>query len=281
MQKCEKTAISERRQGLQKNNFVCDTLQHYFYLLKYYLTMKGGFDKMKICICDDESCVRKEIKEYILPFFSNESPPNIVDCQCGEELIKNFSSGAEYDIIFLDIEMANINGIETANKIREISSDVIIIFVSSHKNYVFEAFKCEALHFIVKPISKSEFDEVFVRALHKYNQINDRFPISWKYSRNNLRIKDIMYIEGYRRHLKVHTQNNIYETVGKISDAYNTLADHGFVLIHQGYIVNMQYILNFRSDEVVLINNEKLMVSVRKRSEALQVYDKFIQKWKW
>ena len=177
--------------------------------------------------------------------------------------------------------MGKINGIDAAAEIRKYSPETIIIFVSSHRNYVFDAFKCEALHYIVKPIKQAEFQDVFNRALHKYRVLNNCFPIKWNHTRSNIRISDIMYVEGFKRRLLVHTENETFNHIGKISDAYEQLKAHGFVLIHQGYVVNMHYIQTFSSDEVVLLNGEKVMVSVRKRAEALQIYDKYIQKWKW
>lgn len=236
---------------------------------------------MKICICDDNRTVHQEIRKFMFPFFSGSNSPSIADCYSGEEIISHYTASKTYDIVFLDVEMSEINGIKAAEEIRRYAPETIIIFVSSHRNYVFDAFRCEALHFIVKPIKSEEFNDVFNRALHKYRLLNDRFPVSWKHTRSNLRINDIIYIEGYRRRLTVHTTNEEYSHIGKISDAYEELKAHGFILIHQGFLVNMHYIKTFGSDEVVLLNGEKLMISVRKRAEALQMYDKYIQKWKW
>ena len=236
---------------------------------------------MKICICDDDKIIHQEIKDYLAPFFTEANAPSITDCFSGEELVSHGSTPNFFDIIFLDIEMGKINGIDAAAEIRKYSPETIIIFVSSHRNYVFDAFKCEALHYIVKPIKQAEFQDVFNRALHKYRVLNNCFPIKWNHTRSNIRISDIMYVEGFKRRLLVHTENETFNHIGKISDAYEQLKAHGFVLIHQGYVVNMHYIQTFLSDEVVLLNGEKVMVSVRKRAEALQIYDKYIQKWKW
>lgn len=236
---------------------------------------------MKICICDDNLYIHKEIKRFIAAFFSQTALPEIACCQSGEELLSHYSEGKEYDIIFLDIEMAKINGIETAKEIRKSSPDAIIIFVSSHKGYVFDAFRCEALHFIVKPINQEEFDDVFNRAMNKFKSTRSFLPLQWQNSRMNIRISDILYVEGYRRHLRVHTLNEAFEAQGKISKVYEKLREHGFLLIHQGYIVNMQYIKRFNATDVTLENGTEVMMSARRRAEALQIYDRYIQKWGW
>lgn len=236
---------------------------------------------MKICICDDDRVFHKEVKKFLLPFFGESNVPLIKDCYSGEELVSYSTSSDSFDIIFLDIEMGNINGIEAAEEIRKYSPDTIIIFISSHRNYVFDAFKCEALHYILKPITQTDFDDVFIRALNKYNLYHETFPIKWNHTRANPRISDIMYIESFKRRLLVHTIQKTYHHIGKITDAYEQLKTHGFVFVHQGFIVNMHYIQSFSKDEIILHNGQTVMVSVRKRAEALEIYDKYIQKWKW
>lgn len=236
---------------------------------------------MKICICDDNLNMHDEIKQLITEFFSRTDIPEFLCFVSGEELLHHYSNGNEFDIVFLDIEMFGINGIETAEKIKKISPETIIIFVSSHKNYVFDAFRCEALHFLVKPINTSEFENVFSRAVNKYKSRNNFLPLKWQNTRMNIKISDIYYVEGYRRHLKIHTSNESIEAQGNISSIYEKLREHGFLLIHQGYIVNMQYIKRFNATDVVLENGAEVMMSARRRADALIVYNNFVRKWKW
>lgn len=236
---------------------------------------------MKICICDDDLRIHDEIKQLIGNFFSQNDISEFFCFGSGEELLAHYSQGDEFDIIFLDIEMREINGIETAEEIRKKSPEAIIIFVSSHKNYVFDAFRCEALHFLVKPINKTEFEDVFSRAVNKYKSSRNFLPLQWQNTKMNIKISNIFYVEGYRRHLKIYTADEAFEAQGNISSAYEKLREHGFLLIHQGYLVNMQYIKRFNATDVVLENGSKVMMSARRRADALMVYNNFVRKWKW
>ena len=101
---------------------------------------------MRIAICDDEKIFRDQIKKYILEVSSDSS---IDEYTCGDDLA---GSESNYDIIFLDIEMPGISGIETAEKLRENGSDADIIFLTSHVEFVYEAFKVRAFRFLQKPI---------------------------------------------------------------------------------------------------------------------------------
>ena len=236
---------------------------------------------MKICICDDDNFSVSEIRSLLKPFRTESDAFDVSDFSCGEELIESYKNGRGFDIVFIDIEMKGMNGIEAAERIREIAPETIIIFVSGHPGYIFEAFRIEALHFLVKPIKKREFTDVFARAMKKYTSLNASVILKWESVRNKIAINKISYVEGYRRHLIVHTANGVYEAVGKISEIYELLKPHGFVRVHQGFIVNMNYIQSFTTNEVELTDGSKVAVSVRKKQEALKAYDIFIRKWGW
>ncbi len=236
---------------------------------------------MKIAICDDELIMRQTIQSHIENFKSTPTTFEFLHFNCGEKLLNYYSSGNKADIIFLDVEMNNLNGIETAAQIRSFQKDAIIIFVSAHQSYVFEAFRVEALHFLLKPIDEDEFNDVFCRALNKYKLLNSFMYFKWQNDRLKTPINDIIYIEGYRRHLTVHTVNEVFETVGKIPDLLKELEPHGFLRIHQGYLINMDYIRLFGKNDVLLTNGDKAMISVRKRNEALKIFDRYLQRKKW
>ena len=129
--------------------------------------------------------------------------------------------------------------------VRKKDSKVIIIFISSHPNYVFESFNVEPLHFLVKPISEVEFKNVFFRAVSKYNNLNSVLSLKWQNERYQIKISQILYIEAYRRHVTVYTENECFEAVGKLSEMLEILEPHGFIRTHQGFLVNMDFIKRF------------------------------------
>ncbi len=236
---------------------------------------------MKIAICDDEKIMRNEVESLVRSFNALPAQFETAHFDSGEQLEAHYTAGGRADIIFLDIEMGKSNGIETAEKIRALQRDAIIIFISSHRGYVFDAFRVEALHFILKPIDKYEFDEVFTRAINKHHLLNSYLSFKWENDRRKIAINDIIYIESYNRRLSVHTVNDVFDTTGKMNDLAKTLETHGFLRIHQGFLVNMNYIRVFDKTNVSLTNGETVMISVRKRSEALKAFDRYLRKWKW
>ena len=127
---------------------------------------------MKICICDDDKTIHKIIKSYFNNYTFSSSFL-ISDLYSAEELINSYSQKKYYDVILLDIEMLQISGIDAAEEIKKITPNVIVIFISNHPKYVFDTFKVEPLHFLVKPLSEQDFFDVFKRALHKYKTLNE------------------------------------------------------------------------------------------------------------
>lgn len=236
---------------------------------------------MRICICDDEKSQHEIIKSYIKGFSLLDQIPEIVSHFSGVELIDDCMNGVSYDILFIDIRLGTENGLEVAETVRQIFPRTIIIFVSNHPDYVFDAFSVEALHFMVKPITELEFRRVFIRAISKYNSLHSLLPSGFLSDRAVICINDILYCEGYNRHVIIYTNDGKYESVAKLSDIYEKLATHGFVQTHQGFIVNMSYIRRFDKESVTLKNGTKVPVSQRKRTEALKIFDDYLKGVLW
>lgn len=234
---------------------------------------------MKIVICDDDLSLRKLICEYIRAY-NNESDIQIYEFSSGEELISSLKSGNRIDIIFLDIEMDKIDGVDTAKLIRIQDKDAIIIFISSHSERVFDTFDCETFNFITKPVSQSRFNEVFSKALEKYKLLNGYFIISWKNENIKMPVNKIKFFESYRKHIIFHTYDGEFEMVATLGDTLQKLLLYGFVQTHQGYVVNMNLIKRFDGLDIILTDGTKVPMSMRKRTSVLQSYAKHIERYK-
>lgn len=235
---------------------------------------------LKICICDDDKEIHNILTTYLQNFETENFKLEIRNFFSAEDLINHYNNDY-FDLIFLDIEIGSQNGIDVAEKIRKKSSKTIIIFISCFPHYVFDSFRVEALHFLVKPISQVEFTNVFNRALLKYKSINASISLKWQNERYVIKVDKIKYIEGYKRHITVYAIDGTYEALGKIPDLLKELSPHGFIRTHQGFLVNMDYIKRFDPTDVVLFDGTKVMISVRKRAEALQAFDKYLKDRKW
>jgi DNA-binding LytR/AlgR family response regulator len=231
---------------------------------------------MKIAICDDEKLCRDLILEYLYKFKQKLYDFEITEFCCGEDLINFLKNDNFFDAIFIDVEMKHLNGIETAHIIREIDKNVIISFLTSYKQYVFNSFKVSAFDYLIKPISEEEFNKLMDRILEKYK--NDHFVLNvkWKDEISQIEIKNILYIEGYRRHLFYQTHQEKFQSLGKLNDIEIQLRKYGLIRCHQGFLVNMNYIKTIEDKNIVLVDGTKIEMSFRKKSECLRIFNKYI-----
>ena len=119
---------------------------------------------MNIAVCDDLPEYREKLKALLNPYIS-ANQLNIAEFCRGEDLLDACEKGVLWDIAFLDIEMDGLTGIETGKRLRKLQRDVIVIFVTSHINYVSDAFRQDAFQFLLKPVKEEDFRKDFERAL--------------------------------------------------------------------------------------------------------------------
>ena len=232
---------------------------------------------MRIAICDDEQSCRERIVTYIEPYFKKHSEMTITEFSCGEELVRVYKCGSTpFDVIFLDVEMKELTGVQTGHIIRKYDTNAMIIFITSYTKYVPEAFILNAFQFLVKPVPQDKFNKEFERALETYNKKRYIYKIFFKDITTCLEVKNILYIETYNRHLQVVTKNGNYEYLGKMSVEEKKLSDYNFIRCHQGYLVNIYYIKNIRKNFLVLINDDEIPISKHIRNEVMTAFNKFI-----
>jgi len=233
---------------------------------------------MIILVCDDDNRYCQKVKENVLSSLDEESEA-IVEIFNSAKALVSFCLENEPDIIFLDIELGDMNGIDLAKYLRSKYPAIIIIYITNYPNYVFSCFDTEPLGFLRKPIDIKEFNITFKRIVKKYTEIHKCIPIKWQNDSINLEIKKICYIEGYNRHLVFHLINeDTYEIVGKINELYNKLIPYGFIKTHQGFIVNMLHIKKFGENEIYMSNGDIVLMSVRRKLKTKEAYSDYINR---
>lgn len=233
---------------------------------------------MRILVCDDEQRYCQIVKKYIMSILDENSECVVETFNSAEKLV-SYCIKHKPDILFLDIELGDMNGIELAKYLRNKFPDLIIVYITNHPNYVFSCFETEPLNFLRKPIDKEELNKTFQRIIKKYTQLHKFIPIKWQNELVNVEIKDICYVEGYNRHLEFHLFNgDCYEIVGRIDEIYDFLKLYGFIKSHQGFIVNMLHIKSFGKDEIYMKNGDTVLMSIRRRLTTKEAYSDYINR---
>lgn len=229
---------------------------------------------MNIAICDDEKIVRQQIKGLIE---KQKADCDLELYETGEELL---AAGKHFDMVFLDIQMEGINGIDTARTLREQNEETVLIFITGIKEYVFDAFDVAAFHYLLKPIEENKFMEVFDRAVKEAEKRKEKGQkqlfIKTRQRNITLEQKNILYIENRGRKAEIHTVDETIEIYAAMIELEKQLGGE-FYRCHRGYLVNMAYITEYSNDSIRLSDGESIYLAKEKYNEFVKEYMRYLR----
>ncbi|MCD8049650.1 MAG: LytTR family DNA-binding domain-containing protein [Clostridia bacterium] len=232
---------------------------------------------MNITICDDSREYIGIIENYI----ESVSKSNY-ECdayESGEDLIAAYVKEGGYDVIFLDMEMKKLNGIDTANKIREIDEHVIIVFITSHTEYMRESFKCLPFRFLVKPVEIEEFNEVYGDICKKLSGRRKTFAFTENRARVILYCDDIIYCESFDHWVMIHTRDEIYKLREPLNEIYSRLDRDMFCRVHKSFVINFRYVKSLKKNDAELYHcGELIPISRSCKKSVLDEYANFLER---
>ena len=230
----------------------------------------------RIGICDDGENVCTSIENMLLQYAEEKNLQ--VDTNVwysGESLRDYLASGGWLDLLFLDIELFQMTGIEVGGYIRNRLDNMSlqIVYISGKASYAQQLFKTQPLDFLVKPILQEQIGEVMDMALKIIKKRNDRFEFQQGKERYYVPMGDIVYMVSERRKIKVVTTKAAFEYYGKLKEAAKCLSED-FIRIHQSYIVNKDYVFRYTYETVELMDGTVLTISPANRK---RVRDKLLR----
>jgi DNA-binding LytR/AlgR family response regulator len=188
---------------------------------------------------------------------------------CGEDLLASISHGYSFDLIFLDIELKEMNGVELGKIIRsELNNEKIhIAYISVNTQYALELFQVRPLDFLVKPYSEEQIVNTIEKARNLTVSYNERFSFKSGQEYCNCSVTDILYFESRAHKIIIKTSDAAREFYQNL----NTIEQESkgkMLRIHKSYLVNPMYITEYRHEEVVICNGDVLPISRKYRSEV-------------
>ncbi|MCR0569442.1 LytTR family DNA-binding domain-containing protein [[Clostridium] innocuum] len=217
----------------------------------------------KIAICDNDLRMKNQIKRICEVYDEKEGISNkYYEFRSGEELL---TSPLHFDLIFLDIEMDDLNGIETAEQIRKTDTEVILIIISGYSKYKTRAYGLHVFDYIDKPFTPSQI----MHALQEVKRY--RRPITSEFTffrttegMTKFNVKEILYLEYNNRKTLIHTTCGIYVTTDTLSECMNRLKNSDFFSPHRAFIVNFYHIRTFESSLIILDDRESTTLPISK-----------------
>lgn len=235
----------------------------------------GESKMMEIAICDDDVITTSYIEQLLEPIAKKKMLKLSVDIfYDGRTLADYINQGKRYDIIYLDIEMHDKNGVDTAREIRLEDKTVKIIYITNHESFAKEVFEVSAYRFITKPIDVSLFERYFLTAVDEI--INKPTYFRYQYNKVSYRIaiNDIMYFQSDRRVTYIITPNGSQKCYEKLNNVEKKLVDSEiyFYRTHQSFLVNPQYVARYTYDAMELIDGTTLAISENRRKKVSTLF---------
>lgn len=225
--------------------------------------------KVKICIVEDDKTALNILTDYLARFESENKCIFAIDTfDRTTTFINNFNS--TYDIIFMDIELPDGNGMDVIKEIRSKDETVVVVFVTNLASYAVKGYEVQAFDFIVKPISYYNFYVKLSKVLDRLEKKKDKeIWIKNKDGRQKVMISSIKYIEVTKHTIFYHTIDGIIKASGTLNVVQQALKDYGFSLCNNCYLVNLKFVKAIKQNDV-LVDDELLLVSRHKKKEFIK-----------
>jgi DNA-binding LytR/AlgR family response regulator len=170
------------------------------------------------------------------------------------------------DLVFLDMDMEKMNGIQLGEAIRALYEDTVIVYITAYEKYALEAFGVRAFHYLLKPLEKETFSKVLKEALkwikkNRQNKPQKVFTVQKKGETVSVPYNDICYFEKTGHKVRIHTGQSCIDYYGNFTDLLAEIGRDSFVQCHQGYIANVLKIRAFRDKTLYLDGDLELPVS--------------------
>lgn len=228
---------------------------------------------LKIAVLDDDEVFGKHVQALLKQYI--EVPTEILYFSTGTAFLKE---GEDTDILFLDIDMPKMNGMELAHELLKKSMPPIVVFLTALPEYVYDAYETEAIGYLLKPIEEEKLEKVLKRAIEKANKRKQNRFICLKSTGQvrRLSVEDILYVENQGRKLLFHTKEAIFTCYGKMEEYERQLPDY-FFRCHRGYLVSLKEVASYERNAIYLSNGEMLLMAKQKYPYFLDACIKWLR----
>lgn len=229
---------------------------------------------LRIAVVEDDKTYAAQLKEYLVRYGTEKNQKiSVALFLDGEDIVTDYS--AEFDIILMDVEMTFMDGMTTAERIREKDNEVVIIFITNMPQYAIQGYKVDALDYVLKPISYFAFSQRIDRALTRVKKKEATYiTVAQKGGKKKLNVDKICYVEVRDHDLIYHSTKGDIVTKSSMKEAEDTLGGTKFFRCNRCYLVNLEYVEDFRGNDVTVASDVIQVSRARKKAfmDALNDY---------
>lgn len=230
---------------------------------------------MKIAIVEDQKKEQDLLASYLRQYCETHHIPLTIDFyNDGIHIASDYQ--ARYDVIYFDVEMAVMDGMSAAKKIRETDKEVLMVFVTNHSGVAIQGYSVEAIDFLVKPVKPFVFEEHFKKILRKLpNQEEKVLYVKSKGQTRKVKQDDILYIENEGHYIYIHTKDQVVTTLNSMKNMEQLLDDTSFFRSNNCYIVNLAYVDKVEGN-LSFVNGEGLQISRPRKKAFMEALTNYI-----
>lgn len=221
---------------------------------------------MKIAVCDDNIMFQEEIKNLLYQYFGRLSVEIQLFSNGSEFLTAVQSIKIPFDLVFMDIEMPGIDGLETSRQLRKENRDLFLIFLSSHAELAFDGYEVDAFRFLTKPVNQ----EKLLKALSDWEKLRlseERISLNLGDHNQVLSWRDIQYIQSENVYVNVVTAQQRILVRMKMNELEKRMPKSMFFRPHRSFLVNLQHIHSFDSKKIRMVDGLEVPLSRRNTAE--------------
>lgn len=217
--------------------------------------------RYNISVIDDNAADTEYISALVTRWVKESGhTAHILAFPSAEAFLFQYEEEKAFDILLLDIEMGEMNGVDLAKKIRLQNDAVQIVFITGYPDFIAEGYEVDALHYLMKPVSFEKLNAVLQKAAANLEKMERRLRVTYDHRTDLLPFSQILYIEAQKQYVLIHTFDETYRmkrSFNKILEEFNKL----FYKCQRSFCVNLSHITRIKSSSVLLKNGEEIPIS--------------------
>ena len=229
---------------------------------------------MRIAICEDNREHAEILQGMVERWAAQENMKiDIGYYQSAEQFLFMMKDEVRYDLVFLDIQMGKMNGLQLAKRIRKEDKTIVLIFTTGSKDYAVKGYEVSALRYLVKPLQQKEVDDALTKVNRMLEQSKkEAVIVSSNSQARRIYKNDIWYVEVDDHYIVIHTKEEVIRFKAKMKEFEQHFPEPQFCKCHRSYIVNLHFVTKISKDGVLVENGEVLPISRSRWTDLNRCY---------
>lgn len=215
----------------------------------------------KIAVCDDQERDREYVASLVKTWADEKNHAASVSfCASAEDFLFHYEDEKNYDVLLLDIEMKDMDGVALAKKIRQTDQNVQIVFITGFPDFMAEGYEVSALHYLMKPVSGEKLSSVLDKAVGNLKKQERRICVTFDHRTEFIPLREIIFVEAQKQYVVIHTENGEYRMKVSLSTIEKEL-DEYFFKCQRSFIINLCYVKRINGASVDMKHGANVPIS--------------------